>query len=129
MTENTFKGNSFKKKRENFAFWDFLGRSLTLNLEPILAKNVPTRYIPRVLFLAVLALFYIANAHYAEQLIRQTNKLETEVEEARAKHATHKAEYDSFAGRKAEIGKFADSLGLVEGKGKIQKILIPKNEY
>lgn len=121
--------NTFKKKKQTFKIFQYFNRVFNWKLDPMLENAVPTAYIPKMLFLAVLGIIYIANAHLGERMVRQTTKLEAEVEKLRATYTTLKADYDAFAGKKAEIAKRADSLGLVEGKGKIQKIIVKKGEY
>jgi hypothetical protein len=121
--------NTFKKKKQSLKLFQYFNRAFNWNIEPIVENAVPTSYIPKMLFLAVLGIIYIANAHLGERMVRQTTKLENEVENIRADYTTHKADYDAFAGKKAEIAKRADSLGLEEGKGKIQKIIVKKGEY
>ncbi len=121
--------NTFRKKNTQ-GVWAWLGNLSKPSTEKkIEDTSLPTRYIPYLIFLALLGLIYITNAHYAEKMVRQTSKLEAEVENLRADYTTIRAEFDTFTGKQTEIAKKAQMLGLEEGKGKIQKIIIPKGAY
>ena len=126
MAENTYSKKD-REKIKNPLFGGILDK--TENVESVLEKGVPTSYIPRLLFIAFLGIIYIANSHYAEKMVRETSKLEAEVENMRADHATLKAEYDQYTGRQSIISEKAAKMGLVESKGKIQKIPVKKSEY
>ncbi|NJL15516.1 MAG: hypothetical protein HC913_22580 [Microscillaceae bacterium] len=93
------------------------------------APYVPTRYIPYLLFWAALGVLYISNAHYAERMVRETARLEAEVENHRADYATLRAQFDAYTGKESEIAEKAKPLGLEEGKGKVQKLIIRKGAY
>lgn len=93
------------------------------------APYVPTRYIPYLLFWAGLGILYISNAHYAERMVRDTARLEAEVENHRADYATLRAQFDAYTGKESEIAQKAKPLGLEEGKGKVQKLIIRKGAY
>ena len=77
-------------------------------------------------FLAVLAIIYIGNVHYGERMIRETTKMENEVENLRSDYASLKAKYDSYTGKQINIAESAKKLGLQESKGRIQKITVGK---
>jgi Bacteriodetes cell division protein (FtsL-like) len=127
MTENTFK-----KKKQKVQFFKFLEKTINLDSD-ITADKIaqwnPTRYIPHLIFLAMLGIVYIGNAHYGERMVRQTTKLEADVENLRSDYATLKAQFDSYTGKQVNIAESAKKLGLQESKGKIQKIIIRKGEY
>jgi Bacteriodetes cell division protein (FtsL-like) len=126
MSENTFR-----KKKKELRWFKFLERSVNLNYDPIAINEQinPTRYIPHLLFVAFLGVLYIANAHYGERIVRQTTKLEAEVENLRSDYATLKAQYDSYTGKQVNIAESAKKIGLEESKGRIQKINVKKGEY
>ncbi|TAE18426.1 MAG: hypothetical protein EAZ95_04295 [Bacteroidetes bacterium] len=88
--------------------------------------EVAVRYLPQFLFLAFLAVLYIGNVHYGERMIRETSKMENEVENLRSDYASLKAKYDSYTGKQINIAESAKKLGLQESKGRIQKITIKK---
>lgn len=121
--------NTFRKKDNPKKFRWFGNVSKPITEKSVTDATLPTKYIPYLIFLAILGLLYIANSHYAERMVRETSKLEAEVENLRSDYTTLRAEFDTFTGRQTEIAKKAKELGLEEGKGKVQKIIIPKGAY
>jgi hypothetical protein len=121
MAENTFR-NSNKKK---FTFFKGLEKTVSLNPEQRLpGGEVAIKYLPHFLFLALLAVIYIGNVHYGERMIRETSKMENEVENLRSDYASLKAKYDSYTGKQINIAESAKKLGLQESKGRVQKITV-----
>lgn len=122
--KNTPKNNgSFGKQKQQYILLQWLNQKLSTPIETIVEHTFSPKAIPYIVFWAVLAIFYITNAQYAEKMVRQTNRLEADVENLRANYITLKSAYDAFAGKQNEILKSADSLGLVEDKERIQKII------
>lgn len=74
-------------------------------------KNV--KHLPFILFLALLAIFYIANGYYADDKIREFNKITNELKELRSEYISTKSEL-MFASKQSEIAKSAFALGLKE---------------
>lgn len=68
---------------------------------------------PFVLFLACIALFYIANGYYADDKIREVNKLSNNLKELRTEYIFTKSEL-MFASKQSEVAKAAEKLGLKE---------------
>lgn len=66
---------------------------------------------PFVLFLTVVALFYIANSYYAERKIRQINKINNELKELRSEYITSKSRL-MFVSKQSEVAKMAEGMGL-----------------
>jgi len=66
---------------------------------------------PFVLFLAVVALFYISNSYYAERKIRQINKVNNELKELRSEYITSKSRL-MFVSKQSEVAKTAENMGL-----------------
>ncbi len=131
MAENTYRktNNETKnsgEKKEKISIFELLKKIsfFPKNNTSINEKGISPKYIPYILFWAALALIYISNAHQGEKAVRQTTKLEAEVENLRADYITLKAAYDAFAGKQSEIVKSADTLGLVNDKEKVKRILI-----
>lgn len=137
MKQNTYKKpqNTYKKNRDNrreknrkwrVKLNNVLDR--TLNLDPIITQGLSTSYIPYILYLAALGVFYVGNTHYAEKVVREINQLENKVENLRADYATLKVDYMFFS-KQSEIAKRAQEINLVESNGKVQKLSIKKGEY
>jgi len=81
-----------------------------------------------LIFVAILGIFYIGNSHYAENMIRQTNKLESEVEKLRSSYTSRKVEF-MYASKQSEILKAIEQkdLKLKESSKNLYKIKLKKN--
>lgn len=66
---------------------------------------------PFVMFLTIVALFYIANSYYAERKIRQINKINNELKELRSEYITSKSKL-MFVSKQSEVAKTAEVMGL-----------------
>lgn len=69
--------------------------------------------IPFFLFLAVLAIVYIYNGHYADNTIRSINKVNRELKELQYEYKTLKSEV-MFRSKQSELAKAVQPLGLKE---------------
>ena len=69
--------------------------------------------IPFFLFLAVLAVVYIYNGHYADKTIRNINKVSRELKELQFEYKTLKSEV-MFRSKQSELAKAVEPLGLKE---------------
>jgi len=107
--------NTFKVKQNNGTS----GKSIFSSLEKILRADalvrdgVPEKFIPYIIFISFVGIFYIGNNHYTEKMIRNINKMEAEVEELRADYTSLKAEY-MIDGKQSEVARKVTSLGLEE---------------
>jgi hypothetical protein len=66
---------------------------------------------PFVMFLTLVALFYISNSYYAERKIRQINKINNELKELRSEYITSKSKL-MFVSKQSEVAKTAEVMGL-----------------
>ncbi|HEY9562089.1 MAG TPA: FtsL-like putative cell division protein [Anseongella sp.] len=69
--------------------------------------------LPFLLFLALLALIYISDRHYAEDVARDINKGATELKELRWEYITAKAELMHLS-QQSQVAERAAELGLQE---------------
>lgn len=127
MAENTPKKpikESKKRKRSNISLLNTINR-----LDNLVENGIPTNYIPYLIFLAVLGIFYIGNSHYAENMIRQTNKLESQVENLRSNYTSRKVEF-MYSSKQSEIVKAVEEkqLNLRETNKNLYKIKLQKNQ-
>lgn len=113
-----------RKKRRGFFGW----MEKTIRMEQVFEEGLPVRYLPYVLFLVFLGLFYIGNSHYADKTNRKITKLEREVEDLRADYTTLKADY-MYSSKQSEVAKKVRELGLFESLEPPHKIEIKKGEY
>lgn len=81
------------------------------------------KHIYYFLFLAVLAVIYIYNAHYAENTIKDINRSARELKELQYEYKTVKGEL-MMRGKQSEIAKAVEPLGLKELKKPPVKIVV-----
>ncbi len=71
------------------------------------------KQVPFFLFLALLAVVYIFNGHYADKTIREINRTTKEVKELKYEYITVKSEV-MFRSKPSELVKAVEPLGLKE---------------
>ena len=81
------------------------------------------KHIYYFLFLAVLAVIYIYNGHYAENTIKDINRSARELKELQYEYKTVKGEL-MMRGKQSEIAKAVEPLGLKELKKPPVKIVV-----
>ena len=106
MAENSYKGAKPGKGFGRFRIFDGLNK-----LEPSFEKGLPVRYLPYLLYISAIAIFYIGNSHYAEKNIREISRVKQQVEDLRADFTTLKSEY-MFQSKLSEVAKRVDDMGL-----------------
>jgi hypothetical protein len=81
----------------------------------VLAKKSVVNQLPFLIFAAALGIIYIANRYHAEHLLRDTVKLQQEIDELRAESITTASEL-MFASRQSQVIKLVEEnhLGLKE---------------
>lgn len=92
------------------------------------ADGLPVKYLPKVLFLMTVILFYIGNSHFAERTLRKIDKTKAESEDLRADYTTLKSEYME-ASKQSEVAKNVAPSGLVESSSPPIQVIIRKDEY
>lgn len=103
---------------------NFLTTFLT---EGVVSKESATQMMPFLIFLAMLAMVYIANRHFAEKTIRGIDKLSKEVKELSWDFKTLKADL-MLKSTQTEVAKQVDTLGLREQVEPPKKIVIKVEE-
>lgn len=88
-------------------------RDLKLDWKRWLNYQSIVRQVPFFLFLAVLAVFYIYNGHYADKTIRNINRTAREVKELQYEYKTVKSEV-MYRSKQSELVKSVQPLGLKE---------------
>ena len=99
----------------------------TFMTEGVVSKESATQMMPFVIFLAMLAMVYIANKHFAEKNIRGIDKLTKEVKELSWDFKTLKADL-MLKSTQTEVAKQVDTLGLKEPVEPPKKIVIKVSE-
>ncbi len=117
MAENTYrKGETEVKKQKGNAeptrtVFQMLESSLGLN--NVLSAGLPVKQMPRIFFIMGLLIFYIANTHYADKVVRNIAKAKSQVEDARADYTTLKADL-MFKSKQSEVAKRVAVMGIEE---------------
>ena len=78
-----------------------------------LTNEKTLKHLPFILFLALIAIFYIANGYYADDKIREANKISNQLKELRSEYISTKSEL-MFASKQSEVARSAEELGLKE---------------
>lgn len=83
------------------------------NWKKVLNYQSIVKQIPFFLFLALLAVVYIYNGHYADKTIREISKTERELKELQYEYKTVKGDV-LFRSKQSELVKAVEPLGLKE---------------
>lgn len=78
-----------------------------------LANEKNFKHVPFILFMAVLATAYIAYGYYADDTIRDVNKITNNLKELKSEFIYTKSEL-MFASKQSEVAKATEPLGLKE---------------
>jgi len=106
----------------------FSGIEKRLKLESYFEEGFPVQYLPKIIFVLVLAILYISNTHYAEKTVRDINAIQAEVEDMRADYTTLKSDL-MFASKQSEVARKVKDFGLKESLTPPYKIVVEKGEY
>ncbi len=91
-----------------------LGKGLSAVFSGTFLTNDKTlKHLPFITFLAFIAILYIANGYYADDKIREVNKISNQLKELRSEYISTKSDL-MFASKQSEVAKSADKLGLKE---------------
>ncbi|MDX1903577.1 MAG: FtsL-like putative cell division protein [Thermonemataceae bacterium] len=123
FAENNYKDSAPQTpeaKRSVFSWIDNF-----VNLDFLVQKRKPINYIPYVLYISALGIFYISNNHYARKLQREIVGLEKEVTNLRSDYTHHQAKYMNTI-RYSEVEKKAKIIGLQRVEKVPYQIIIKK---
>lgn len=124
MSENRFKTGSSHSGGTSI----FAGLEKWLKLENYFEEGFPVHYIPKILFVMFLGLFYIGNTHYTEKTVRKINDIQAEVEDMRADYTTLKSDL-MFSSKQSEVAKKVKEFGLKESLTPPYKVVVEEGEY
>ena len=96
--------------------------------EGVISKESATQMLPFIIFIAFLGMIYIGNRHFAENNIRDIDKLSKEVKELSWDFKTLKADL-MLKSTQTEVAKEVDTLGLIEPNEPPKKIMIAEGEF
>jgi hypothetical protein len=97
-------------------------------MDVLFQDGLPVKYLPFILYLMAVALFYIGNTHYAEKTIRKIDKIKTETEDLRADYTTLKSDYME-ASKQSEVARKVAPAGLIESSSPPYQIEVYGEEY
>ena len=123
MAVNSVRSPQKEEKRNIFTMIENHVR-----LDRLFENGLPLKYLPRILFVSVILIFYIGNTHYAERTVRRIDKMKVEVENIRAEYTTMKADL-MYASKASEVAKKVAPLGLEESLTPPTKIIVKTGEY
>jgi hypothetical protein len=116
--------NTFKQEPKQAPAGKGIGKALAdvLNGNFLVGENMIS-LLPYILFMAFLALLYIANGYYAENKIREINNLGNELKELRSEYITTKSEL-MFKSKQSEVARSLQPFGIKESVVPPKKIVI-----
>ena len=119
MIKNALKiGEKEKKEPSVFSKIESL-----IKIENFFEDGLPVKYLPKIMFVMALGIFYIGNNHYGEKTVRKIDKVKTQVEDLRADYTTLKANY-MLVSRQSEVAKRIAPLDLKENVKPPYKIVM-----
>ncbi len=109
-----------KPESKRGSFKDFIDGS-------VLTRDFVLKQLPFIIFLSILAIFYIGNRYHAEKLFRKSGQLQSELRELRAEAITVSADLMHMS-RQSEVLKLLkkNDLDLVESLEPPHKIVVSK---
>lgn len=130
MGENKFKVEVKEPKSSTSGSGTgvFSGFEKKLKLETYFEEGFPVQYVPKILFVMILGLFYIGNTHHAEKTVRKINNIQAEVEDLRADYTTLKSDL-MFSSKQSEVARKVKAYGLTESFKPPHKVVVEKGEY
>ena len=105
MEKNTYKA---QRRRSLFTYLEN-----KLHYKGSVLYNIPVHYLPRLLLLLLVGIFYVGNTHYYERMVRQLSQMESETAALRVAYTALQASY-MFDSKQSEIAKKVAPLGLYE---------------
>ena len=97
-------------------------------VDAIFHDGLPVRFLPYVLYIMAITLFYIGNTHYAEKTIRKIDRIKSETEDLRADYTTLKSDYME-ASKQSEVARNVAPAGIIESSSPPYQIQVDGDEY
>jgi predicted membrane protein len=101
------------QEQENTKERDLKPNSVKAGWKRLLNYQSIVKQVPFFLFLALLAVIYIYNGHYADKTIRNINQTAKEVKELQYEYKTVKSEV-MFRSKQSELARAVEPLALKE---------------
>lgn len=95
----------------------------------ILTRDSVINQLPYVLFLTLIAIFYIGNRYHAEKIVRESIQIQAELKELRAESITTASKL-MFISKQSEVAKLVkkQGLGLKEAVEPPKKLVVNYND-
>ena len=90
-------------------------------------KSGTFKFLPFLIFIAFLAFIYIANNYYAENKVRNINKLRKEMKELRYEYITSKSKLMNLS-KQSQIAKKLNDKGVKESTDPIKTIQVKNSK-
>jgi hypothetical protein len=123
MAVNTLRS---PQKEEKKSIFSHMGKML--KVDKLFEEGLPVKYLPYVLYITAILIFYIGNAHNSDRNIKKIDKLKIEVNDLRADYTTLKAEL-MYKSKQSEVAKEVTVIELEESVRPPYKIILKKGEY
>lgn len=94
-----------ESRRKKNTLMDALDVSKWVSYEKLISN------LPFILFLAFIGIVYIANAHFTEKTIRETNDIEKKLKQLQWEYTTTKSELE-YASKQSEVARKVEQTGL-----------------
>lgn len=122
---NKFKENTDNKKQKIKPKNKLAGSLAGLFTGSLLTRQGVVKHLPYLLFLALLALMYIANGYMAEGTVRELNQVNGELKELRSEYITTKSDLMYYS-KQSQIAAITGEkqLGLAESYTPPKKIVV-----
>ena len=78
-----------------------------------LSDDRATQHVPFILFLGLIAILYIANGYYADDKIREVNKVSNQLKELHTEYISSKSDL-MFVSKQSEVAKAILPMGIKE---------------
>ncbi len=92
-----------------------------------LTNEKTLKHLPFIVFLTIIAVFYIANGYYADDKIREVNRISNQLKELRSEYISTKSDL-MFASKQSEVARSVEELGLKEPVVPPIKIEVDSNQ-
>ena len=113
------KSNTLPRKKGVMNFLDFT---------QLVSAEAIIKQLPFILFLATLAIIYIANAHYAEKTTKSIYQIEKDLTELRWNFMSTEADLENLS-KQSAVAKLVDPQGLKELTTPPIKIVIDGSQH
>ncbi len=91
-----------------------------------LSNDFVIKRMPFVLFLSVVAVFYISYNYWADDKLRQQSKITAQLKELRSEYIASKSDL-MFVSKQSEVAKAVESMGLKEPVVPPMKIVVQQD--